>query len=176
MRSIWLTLKKWCHRYKWQRYIITLPPKLTLLRSNILKEETTPQLNYVSYKTCLCMINWQSSFLPTAAFYLHYSYILIFKTNLININFNFILWKAQLNNCIDWILWLYINKNYYYYYRKYAKLTAPLLPGKLKNSLAPCFCGMRRRTCNNLTECRGWTNNNIMLEQQHIKSTTHQGN
>ena len=27
----------------------------------------------------------------------------------------FILCKVQLNNCIDWILWCYINKKYYYY-------------------------------------------------------------
>ena len=29
---------------------------------------------------------------------------------------NFILYEAQLNNCIDWILWRYINRNYCYYY------------------------------------------------------------
>ena len=28
--------------------------------------------------------------------------------------FNFILCKAQMNNCINWILWRYINKNYHY--------------------------------------------------------------
>ena len=31
-------------------------------------------------------------------------------------NYKYFLFYVQLNNCIDWILWRYINTNYYYYY------------------------------------------------------------
>ena len=42
------------------------------------------------------------------------SKLYFFIFTLTYIHFNFIHCKAQLNNCIDWILWHYINKNYYY--------------------------------------------------------------
>ncbi len=42
------------------------------------------------------------------------------------------------------------------YKRQVKLLTAPFLPVKLKNSSGPCLWGIWRRTCNNLTEWRGW--------------------
>ena len=53
-------------------------------------------------------------------FYLIYNYVqyiyLFFIFTWTYIYFYFTRCKAQLNNCFDWILWRYINKNYYYYY------------------------------------------------------------
>ena len=50
-------------------------------------------------------------------FYLIYNYVqyiyLFFIFTWTYIYFYFTLCKAQLNNCFDWILWRYINKNYY---------------------------------------------------------------
>ena len=42
--------------------------------------------------------------------------IVSFRSSLKTYLFNFSHCKAQLNNCINLILWRYINKNYYYYY------------------------------------------------------------
>ena len=61
------------------------------------------------------MITSLKFFFTICCFYQNYNYIfiLIYFYFYINIYFNFIICKAQLNNCINWIIWRYINKKDY---------------------------------------------------------------